>query len=407
MTDLVSISLHRLEDLVGNEPSGKMDRLVLVSRARLDELRSSGNPNHEPPGSPDGGQFTSGGGGSVVSHTSADTERAKALAEEHPGDKRYSEMYEALKVAPGGEPGSFKGDRYMAFAYKADGELKGAASSFINTNKAVFITHIGSIQAGAGTSLVKAVEEQAAKDGAHAILVFGVDEKTSSFWNKMGFKKDDTGTFRKETGVSRPEPKKPVPASGEISSSDGFTVLVDTHYNDIPPEHEEFLARVFASSVKGKYAKGETKALTSMSEAEDNGVNDKLRGKEISSTLEASSAKILSKLDAAFAKTKLSESVKVWRGIDLDAWNSIRGDLNPGDVKKLDRGFASTSFYKSLGTQATEHVQLEIRVPKGASAVVMVHLSDFKNEGELLLNRDTSYRVISVSKTGAVLEVVP
>jgi hypothetical protein len=66
MPDLVSLSLHSLEAIVGNPPSGRPDRLVRVSRSRLEELlgRAGGNPNHEPAGSPTGGQFTSGGAGS-------------------------------------------------------------------------------------------------------------------------------------------------------------------------------------------------------------------------------------------------------------------------------------------------------------------------------------------------------
>ena len=120
-------------------------------------------------------------------------------------------------------------------------------------------------------------------------------------------------------------------------------------------------------------------------------------------------------LDEIFAKpeARLSEPVVVHR-----AWSNPEQIANvPAGATFTDEGFTSTSLVKSETKVFGERgsAQVEIRVPAGQRALYLGKTGHGKewyaSSAELLLNRGTTYRVVSNEKKGMgkrrmVLEVV-
>ncbi len=124
-------------------------------------------------------------------------------------------------------------------------------------------------------------------------------------------------------------------------------------------------------------------------------------------------------MDAAIDKHTLSEPVTVHRGMDFDR-PGAREAIDKMEVGKTysDKAYMSTTFDKEIthvfNDRETPGASMEIRVPKGNHAAYMNAASDnphVNHEKELLLPRNTQYRVVSKTPTDngyhVVLEVLP
>jgi hypothetical protein len=134
-------------------------------------------------------------------------------------------------------------------------------------------------------------------------------------------------------------------------------------------------------------------------------VNDAMRGK---APITQEVQEHVNNLDRAIGNAPpLSADAVVYRGLKTGL------DFDVGDVFS-DAGFSSTSLESALArTFASKkgeiYTQIEIRLPKGSKGLVMrTGSASFDNEKEVLLPRNSSFRVISrtVSKLDGIKLVV-
>lgn len=130
----------------------------------------------------------------------------------------------------------------------------------------------------------------------------------------------------------------------------------------------------------------------------------------------ARAQKAIDDLDKAMKRSRLPESVIVHRGVG-DGFRHVLGvDIDDEAALKAlvgqtrqERAYLSTS----VGARAAFDgmFRLMIRVPQGHEAINMIKLSDFPNERELLLRRDTKYVFHAVYRRNGQwymeMEVVP
>lgn len=131
-------------------------------------------------------------------------------------------------------------------------------------------------------------------------------------------------------------------------------------------------------------------------------VNDKLRGVrqfEAGSWNATEAKKITGQMDRAMAKSSVDQAVTVYRGVDkkvFGEWNDIADDMLPGMVF-TDQGFSSTStdvkLLNSWGGRGK--YEIEVLVPEGSRGIYVQSISHFPHERELILDRGSSFRVIS------------
>lgn len=128
-------------------------------------------------------------------------------------------------------------------------------------------------------------------------------------------------------------------------------------------------------------------------------VNDALRGNP------EGAAYAISQIDSAMAKHQLSENMTLYRG--------IRGG-GPSEVGHFfsEKAYMSTSLNMHVAKRFAGHGTaarvLELRVPKGTNALSMGRFGpvDYYAEYEILLPRNTMWRVVSADAKRIVLEMV-
>lgn len=119
-------------------------------------------------------------------------------------------------------------------------------------------------------------------------------------------------------------------------------------------------------------------------------------------------------MDAAIGRATLTEPATVYRCVSANVLGD--GDLTGKVIS--DRAYTSTSLDRDVANGFTKWVPnaavVEIRVPKGSSALYMEKLPGIDprmREGEMLLPRESRFRVVSDSGSGSnrniVLEVIP
>lgn len=109
-------------------------------------------------------------------------------------------------------------------------------------------------------------------------------------------------------------------------------------------------------------------------------------------------------MDSAFRKLKTDKAYYSLRKLDKSVFSNLFGDDTSKWVGQIfnDKGYVSSSV-SSDGFYG--EINLCIRVPKGASAAYVESISSFKSEEELLLNRDSSFRIVAVEEDGGEYEV--
>lgn len=115
---------------------------------------------------------------------------------------------------------------------------------------------------------------------------------------------------------------------------------------------------------------------------------------------------LVKRLDSVMKSAKTTKDMIVYRGIT----SSLFSKLEVGAVLKdagfgstttkqsVAKGFADSSTYTSnkKGENANP-VIMKVQVPKGSRALSMMKYSQYKDEEEILIDRNSRYKVISIS----------
>jgi len=150
---------------------------------------------------------------------------------------------------------------------------------------------------------------------------------------------------------------------------------------------------------EGKLSTDEKDAITSYTSEAFRSINHAARGfSEATPDVQKTTAH----LDAALAKSSMTESVHAYRGAHIP-------NFKPPPVGGVysDKGFVSTSLRKATGASFTDSgaegtVEFKIYVPKGSRAGYVSSVSKLDlGESEILMPRNSRFRIRSVTKNGA------
>ncbi|MTK11875.1 MAG: phage portal protein [Clostridiaceae bacterium] len=113
-------------------------------------------------------------------------------------------------------------------------------------------------------------------------------------------------------------------------------------------------------------------------------------------------------LDTMLSRASLPEKTTVFRGVGSAFVAKYEGQLKKGFTFE-DPGFVSTSKNSAMGkkfaSQSTKNILMEIRLPKGANAADVSSISDAPHEGETLIHRKSSFKVVKWSAKDRSLTV--
>lgn len=115
--------------------------------------------------------------------------------------------------------------------------------------------------------------------------------------------------------------------------------------------------------------------------------------------------KIINGTDKAIEQYNLKESVTTYKGTSSEYYS----DYKVGETFEM-KEFNSTSISEGVARKFSQETKngylLEIKVPSSTKAMYLGKNSSNANEYELLIARNTKYKILSKSNTGMVLEVV-
>lgn len=157
-----------------------------------------------------------------------------------------------------------------------------------------------------------------------------------------------------------------------------------------------------SKSIQDKINSKEKEAILHYSGSGYSSINSGLRKGSVT----GSTATHVANLDSAMAKSPLPQDTLLYRGAgggkSIETWSK----LQPGDHFQ-DSGFTSTSVRASSSFASDYGVKLTISAPKGYPGLAMdSKLSHYASEKEVLLPRNTRFKVTKVSKTsGGGLDV--
>ncbi len=131
--------------------------------------------------------------------------------------------------------------------------------------------------------------------------------------------------------------------------------------------------------------------------------------------------RIVSNLDNALEKASLPEDMRLFRGVHPKTWALMQEDrryVQPGRIIDY-HGFMSTSH--DMGTanryatdpelQDMEKAVIEVLAPKGTKALAIEKHSISPDDREILIKRETKFRVVEARKEGnatrLIWEVIP
>ena len=164
-----------------------------------------------------------------------------------------------------------------------------------------------------------------------------------------------------------------------------------TVYSTKPSTPAKFDLDVATSALKSNATPYELTTIKNYSGYAASNLNPALRGGK---SLNASHAKMTEALDSAIQKSELPHDVTVYRGLSSAA-SKMAFFATPGSVFS-DKAYASTTVDKAVGKRIGEGgVLLEIKLRKGTKALPIDGLSRYPEERELLLPRNTSYKIKS------------
>ena len=121
-----------------------------------------------------------------------------------------------------------------------------------------------------------------------------------------------------------------------------------------------------------------------------------LRGDRSEDTVLTEYARTLS---VAIQKNELRHDVICYRNVDLDLYS----DLTDGDIFK-EKQFISTSVVKKAALD--KKYKVTIYAPKGSKCAYIEKLSKYPKQRELLLDKDSLFKVISKKENEIELQVI-
>ena len=104
-------------------------------------------------------------------------------------------------------------------------------------------------------------------------------------------------------------------------------------------------------------------------------------------------------LSVAIQKNELRHDVICYRNVDLDLYS----DLTDGDIFK-EKQFISTSVVKKAALD--KKYKVTIYAPKGSKCAYIEKLSKYPKQRELLLDKDSLFKVISKKENEIELQVI-
>ena len=113
-------------------------------------------------------------------------------------------------------------------------------------------------------------------------------------------------------------------------------------------------------------------------------------------------------MDSAIAKYNLEDDIIVYRGTDRKYYE----DLNEGDIIQ-EKVYYSTSLSQEVAEQfvidrknPSEGILVEIKVPKGSNVLYIGNNAAFESEQEMLIARNTKYKVLEIERDRIILEII-
>ena len=158
---------------------------------------------------------------------------------------------------------------------------------------------------------------------------------------------------------------------------------------------------------KEKLTQKETLSLYSYTGNSYTRINRQLRGKEEKSSY---IQEIISNMDKAMKKASTTADIITYRGLSKKSFEK----LEIGAVIK-DKGFTSTTTKtniakmfasSSAAKSSSEPIVMEIKIPKGSRAVSLSRYTTHKNEDEILIDRDSEYRIVDIKNSHVVVELI-
>ena len=123
---------------------------------------------------------------------------------------------------------------------------------------------------------------------------------------------------------------------------------------------------------------------------------------------------VVKNVSSAIKKHPLDKPMTVYRGLKInkdEPGSKMYQDLKPGDTFQ-DEGFTSTSTNKKVGDKFSEKLNrsdtpivMEISLKPGDHALPMDQYHKHDTEKEMLLDRKTKFKVVSVSERSGVKKI--
>ncbi|WP_081484486.1 ADP-ribosyltransferase [Candidatus Arthromitus sp. SFB-mouse] len=113
-------------------------------------------------------------------------------------------------------------------------------------------------------------------------------------------------------------------------------------------------------------------------------------------------------IDSAIAKYNLEDDIIVYRGTERKYYE----DLNEDDIIQ-EKVYYSTSLSKEVAEQfvidrknPSDGILVEIRAPKGSNVLYIGNNGSFEFEQEMLIGRNTKYKVLEIGRNKIILEII-
>ena len=109
-------------------------------------------------------------------------------------------------------------------------------------------------------------------------------------------------------------------------------------------------------------------------------------------------------MDSAIAKYNLEDNIIVYRGTDRKYYE----DLNEGDIIQ-EKVYLSQEVAEQfvIDRKNPSHgILVEIRVPKGSNVLYIGNNGSFEFEQEMLIGRNTKYKVLEIGRDRIILEII-
>ena len=113
-------------------------------------------------------------------------------------------------------------------------------------------------------------------------------------------------------------------------------------------------------------------------------------------------------MDSAIAKYNLEDDIIVYRGTDRKYYENLK--VNDIIEEKV---YYSTSLSQEVAEQFVidrknpfDGILVEIRVPKGSNVLYIGNNGSFELEQEMLIGRNTKYKVLEIGRDRIILEII-